>query len=66
MPKNIIVEKHYLIYCRGVHNFFKGISPKVNVLARLEFKLAYYDSPVQRFNNFTTRTPHFPIVLVIK
>ena len=26
----------------GVHNFLKGISPKVNVIAQLEFKLAYY------------------------
>ena len=28
----------------GVDTFPKGISPKVNVIARLEFELAYYDS----------------------
>ena len=28
----------------GVHTFPKGICPKVNVIARLEYELAYYDS----------------------
>ena len=35
----------------------KGICPKVNVIARLEYELAYYDSAVHRFNYYTTRTP---------
>ena len=35
---------------KGVHTFPKGICPKVNVKARLEFELAYYDSAVHRFN----------------
>ena len=30
---------------------------KVNVIARLEYELAYYDSAVHRFNHYTTRTP---------
>ena len=29
---------------KGVHTFPKGICPKVNVIARLEYELAYYDS----------------------
>ena len=29
----------------------------MNVIARLEYKLAYYDSAVHRFNHYTTRTP---------
>ena len=29
----------------------------MNVIARLEFELAYYDITVQRFNHYTTRTP---------
>ena len=29
----------------------------MNVTARLEFELAYYDSVVHRFNHYTTRTP---------
>ena len=33
-----------------------GICPKVNVITRLEFELAYYDSAVHRFNHYTTRT----------
>ena len=36
-----------------VHTFPKGICPKVNVIARLEYELAYYDSAVQRFNHYT-------------
>ena len=47
---------------KGVHTFPKGICPKVNVIAWLEFKLAYYDSAVHRFNHYTTRTPPFVIV----
>ena len=34
-----------------------GICPKVNVIARLEFELAYYYSAVQRFNHYITRHP---------
>ena len=36
-----------------VHTFLKGICPKVNVIVRLEFELAYYDSGVHRFNPYT-------------
>ena len=36
--------------------FPKGICPKVNVIAWLEYELAYYDSAVHRFNHYTTRT----------
>ena len=41
---------------KGVHTFPKGICPKVNVIARLEYELAYYDSAVHRFIHYTTRT----------
>ena len=34
--------------------FRKSICPKVNVIARLEFELTYYDSVIQRFNHYTT------------
>ena len=37
--------------------FPKGICPKVNVIARLEYELAYYDSAVHRFTHYATRTP---------
>ena len=29
----------------------------MNVIARLEYELAYYDHAVHRFNHYTTRTP---------
>ena len=34
-----------------VHTFPKGIGPKVNVIARLEYELAYCDSAVHRLNH---------------
>ena len=37
-----------------IHTFPKGICPKVNVIARLEYEL-------HRFNHYTTRTPKFLI-----
>ena len=32
----------------------------MNIIARLEYELAYYDSAVHRFNHYTTRTPPCP------
>ena len=52
--------RYYLTHSwedKGVHTFPKSICPKVNVIARLEYELAYYDSAVHRFNHYTTRTP---------
>ena len=37
------------------HIFLKCISPKVNVVRRLEFELAYYDDAVKDVNNNMTR-----------
>ncbi len=42
---------------KGVHTFPKGICLKVNIIARLEYELAYNDSAVHRFNHYTMRTP---------
>ena len=42
---------------KGVHGLHKGICLKVNVITRLEYELAYYDSAVHRFNHYTTKTP---------
>ena len=63
--KAIILEEqqwYYLTHSwedKRVHTFSKGICPKVNVIARLEYELAYYDSAVHGFNHYTTRT-HTP------
>ena len=65
--KAILLEEQWWCYLthswedKGVHTFLKGICPKVNVIARLEYELTYYDSAVHRFNHYTTRTP--PVVL---
>ena len=60
--KAILLEEQQWYYLtrswedKGVHTFPKGICPKVNVIARLEYELAYYDSAVHRFNHYTTKT----------
>ena len=45
----------HILEDKWVHT--KGICPKVNVIARLENELPYYDSAVHRFNHYTTGTP---------
>ena len=56
----LLEEQYYLTHSwddKGVYIFPKGICPKVNIIARLENELAYYDSAVHHFNHYTTRTP---------
>ena len=59
--KSILLEEQYWYYLthswkvKGIHTFPKGICRKVNVIARLEFELAHYDSADRRFNDYT---PH--------
>ena len=40
-----------------VHAFLKGISPKTNVIAQLEFKLAYDNRTVQHISHSSMGTP---------
>ena len=42
----------------GGHTFPKGICPRVNVIERMEFELAYNDSTVHDVNHYFTRTSH--------
>ena len=42
---------------KGVHTFPKSICLKVNVIARVDFELAYYDSAVHRVNHYNTKAP---------
>ena len=47
---------HYLTHTvgdKGVCMFLKGISPKVNIKAQLEFELTYNDDFVQHVNHYT-------------
>ena len=44
---------------KWVHAFPKGICPKVNVVARLEFELAYYDSSAKRLRSWIESTHSF-------
>ena len=48
----------YLTYIwrdKDVHTFSKGICPKVNVIAWLEFKIACYDVAVQHISDYAMR-----------
>ena len=58
--KAIILEEQQWWEDKRVHAFSKGICPKVNVIARLEFELA-----VQRFNHYNTWTPRMHIYIYI-
>ena len=40
-----------------VHDFPKGISQKVNVIALLVFEFIYYGVTVQNVCHYTTKTP---------
>ena len=42
-----------------VHAFRKDISPKINVIVRLEIELAYPNVVVQHVNRYTTGTRSF-------
>ena len=37
----------------------EDISPKANIIARLEIELAYYDITVQHVSHYTMETPPF-------
>ena len=50
---------------KRVHAFAKGISSKVNVIARLEFELVYYDSTVHYVNRYTSE-PFSHIFIIIQ
>ena len=41
-----------------VHTFPYGVYPKVNVIARLEFELTFYDAVLLNVSNYAMRTPH--------
>ena len=44
-------------WVRRFNTFSKGTSPKVNLIARLEFELVYFEATVQHFSHFCTGTP---------
>ena len=60
--KAILVEQHQRYYLtdnwrdKRVHAFPKSISPKVNVIARLEFELAYSEVAILNVNHYTTES----------
>ena len=63
--KAILVEEHHGYYLthilrnKKVHIIPKGISPKVNVRARLSFERAYFEAAIQHFCYYTTGTRSF-------
>ena len=53
---------------KGVHAFPLGISPKVNVIARLKFELGYDHVAVHYvcYNATETHPPHYEIEIKVK
>ena len=49
---------YYLTHSWVVSTFSKGIRPKVNVIAELEFELAYYNVPIKHVSHYAQETPH--------
>ena len=64
--KAVVVEKQLRYYSthnkgnKGVYTFPKGISPKVNVIARPDFEFTYYNVTVQNVNAYTTSVIFWP------
>ena len=56
MPKQCLYKNRHVSFQpiakanKGVHIFPKGISPKVNIITQLMFKLAYVEVAVQHFH----------------
>ena len=59
---NMYISHIHVLIC---YTFLKGICPKVNIIAQLEYEHAYYDSAVRHFNHYTTRTPPQYIWLIL-
>ena len=49
----------------GALSFPKSISPKVNVIARLGFELAYFEDIVWHFSHYTTQTSSEERIIII-
>ena len=63
----LIQEQQYLTHCwmdNEVHTFANSTNPKVNVIARLEFDLAYFEGGVQNFSHYTMETLTSSCVIV--
>ena len=63
MPKPPLkINSSDTVQLEGISGFMPvrwGISPKVNVIARLEFKLSYFEAAVQHGCHYATGTPSF-------
>ena len=46
---------------KRVHTFPKSITPKMNTIMRLEFKLTYFDVIVEHINHYTKGSSHIHI-----
>ena len=53
-----MVQYNTLHRDKGVHSFPKGISPKVNTIAWLEFEHGYYDVAAQNVSQYQKVSTH--------
>ena len=54
--KKVVILFKLIAAEKGVYTFPKGISLKVNAIARLESEIANYDFEVQQVSHYTMKT----------
>ena len=64
IPKNSTGTIQPIAEVIGGHTFPEGISPKVNVITRLEIELAYYDVAVQFVSLYANGIPSHTYICV--
>ena len=51
---------------KKVYSFLKDVSPKVNIVAWLEFELAYYNVSLQHVNHYAMGTSLYTLVFYLE
>ena len=57
VPEQLWYYVAYSLEDMDIHTFLQGISPDVNVIKWLEFKLTYYDAAIEHFNCYGLGIP---------
>ena len=47
-----------------MRNFCEGISPKVNLIPRLDFEHVFYDAAFQHVCHYATETPPVNVIII--
>ena len=64
LPIDIYINEFIVVLNWLLLIFYRLIDPKVNVIARLVFELAYFEVAVQHVSNYSTETLHLRSFLI--